>query len=131
MAKRYLIDTSAVIKYINNSLSPKGLSLLDKIVDKECLLSFITEIELQVWNPNNQEDIEVYKIFIENSSIYYVDDQVIKETIRIRKLYNIKIPDAIIATTAIVNKLILVSDNDKDFLRIPEIKYFNPNRIDI
>ncbi|MFD1628591.1 type II toxin-antitoxin system VapC family toxin [Pseudopedobacter beijingensis] len=101
MAKRYLIDTSAVIKYINNSLSSKGLSFLDKIVDKECLLSFITEIELQVWNPSNQEDIEVYRIFIKNSSIYYVDDQVIKETIRIRKLYNIKIPDAIIAATAI------------------------------
>ena len=129
MAKRYLIDTSAVIKYLNNSLSSKGSVFIDKIIDQECLLSFITEVELQVWNPPAQEDMEVYTYFVNNSSIYYVDESIIKQTINIRKRYRIKIPDAFIAATALVYKLTLIADNDKDFLKIEGLKYINPNKL--
>ena len=53
MAERYLIDTSAVIKYLNNTFTTEGLLIIDKIIDQECLLSFITKVELQSWNPPN------------------------------------------------------------------------------
>ena len=59
MAERYLIDTSGVIKYLNGTFPATGLSLIDSIVDTECILSFISEIELQVWNPTNPADIEI------------------------------------------------------------------------
>jgi hypothetical protein len=52
MAERYLIDTSGVIKYLNETFPPSGLSMLDEIVDNECVISFIVEIELQVWDPS-------------------------------------------------------------------------------
>jgi predicted nucleic acid-binding protein len=129
MAERYLIDTSAVIKYLNNTFSAEGLLIIDKIIDQECLLSFITEVELQSWNPPNNQDLTVYIDFINQSTIYYVDNDIIKETIRIRKNYGIKIPDAFIAATALVNKLTLIADNDKDFLKISSLKYINPNKI--
>lgn len=129
MAKKYLLDTSAVIKYLNNSFSTEGLLMIDQIVDHECLLSFITEIELQCWNPFNATDIKVYIEFLNQSSIYYVDEKIIKETIRIRKTYHLKIPDAFIAATALVHKLVLIADNDKDFLKINSLKYINPNSL--
>ena len=103
--------------------------IIDKIIDQECLLSFITEVELQSWNPTNNQDLSVYIDFVNQSYVYYVDNEIIKETILIRKTYGIKIPDAFIAATALVNELTLIADNDKDFLKISSLKYINPNKI--
>ncbi|WP_257666684.1 PIN domain-containing protein [Parapedobacter tibetensis] len=61
-----------------------------------------------------------------NSAIIGVDEHVISETIRIRKTHKIKLPDALIAATAIVNNLTLIADNDKDFLMVSALKYINP-----
>ena len=47
-------------------------------------------------------------------------------SIELRKARKIKLPDAIIAATAIVHDLILVSRNDKDFAAIPSLRYSNP-----
>ncbi len=46
----------------------------------------------------------------------------------LRRSIKIKLPDTIIAATAIVHKLTLVSDNDVDFLRVPKLKYLNPTK---
>ncbi|MBE8719342.1 type II toxin-antitoxin system VapC family toxin [Sphingobacterium pedocola] len=129
MAKGYLIDTSAVIKYLNGTFPNKGLELLDKILDKESIVSFITEIELKVWSPTNPLDIEIYLQFILGSTILGIEESIIKETVRIRKSYKLKLPDALIAATAMVYKLTLVADNDKDFLKIPSLKYLNPKTL--
>jgi len=126
MAERYLIDTSGVIKYLNGTFPATGLSLIDGIVDAECILSFVSEIELQVWNPANPTDLAIYQSFVSNSTVIGVDSDIIKETIRIRKSYKIKLPDAIIAATALTNDLTLIADNDKDFKLLPELKYLNP-----
>ncbi|MEY4538677.1 MAG: hypothetical protein RLZZ306_434, partial [Bacteroidota bacterium] len=53
-------------------------------------------------------------------------DEIVEKTIEIRRIYKIKLPDALIAATAIVFDLTLVSRNDKDFTQIPELKYINP-----
>jgi predicted nucleic acid-binding protein len=129
MAERYLIDTSAVIKYLNGSLTDIGLKFMDGIVDEESSLSFISEIELQVWKPKNPDDIEVYKEFVSNSIILGIDEVIIAETIRIRKSYNLKLPDAVIAATCLVNQLTLIADNDKDFQKVELLNTLNPNNL--
>ena len=127
MAERFLIDTSAVIKYLNETLPAKGLSLMDKIVDKESIISFIAEIELQAWSPPNPDDLKIYQFFVSSSTVIGVDDNIIKETIKIRKSFKLKLPDALIAATAITNNMTLIADNDKDFKKVPELKYINPS----
>lgn len=129
MAERYLIDTSAVIKYLNETLQIDGLSLIDKIVDVESTISFIVEIELQSWNPPNPGDLKNYQLFVSGSKVIGINKPIIEETIRIRKHFKLKLPDALIAATAIVNDMTLISDNDKDFKKIPELKYLNPNNV--
>lgn len=69
MATGYLIDTSAVIKYLNGTLSIAALEFMDRVVDHASNISFITEIELQVWNPDNADDITIYQQFVGNSSL--------------------------------------------------------------
>jgi predicted nucleic acid-binding protein len=130
MAKRYLVDTSAVIKYLNETFPENGLKFMDGVVDGNCAISFISEVELQVWKPSNPEDSIVYNQFVSSSFIYGIDNEIISETIRIRKQSSVKLPDAFIAATAIINNLTLVADNDKDFQKIAGLKYVNPGKLD-
>jgi len=127
MAERYLIDTSAVIKYLNETLSYEGLSFMEEVLKDAGIISFITEIELQAWNPPDENDLQVYRLFILQSAVLGVSEEIIQETIHVRKIYKLKLPDAIIAATAISNELTLISDNDEDFRRIPELRYINAN----
>ena len=64
MGERYLIDTSGVIKYLSEIFPNKGLLFMDEILDKESNISFISEIELLVWNPENPEDLKIYQSFV-------------------------------------------------------------------
>ncbi len=129
MAEKYLIDTSAVIKYLNQTFLSAGITFIDNIVDEESIISFITEIELQVWVPLNDDDLLIYKSFVNSSTKIDIDADIKEQAIRIRRNNKLKLPDAIIAATAIVRDYILVADNDPDFTRIPDLKYINPGRL--
>lgn len=126
MAKKFLIDTSVIIKYLKETIPAKGLKFLDEIDNDESNISFISEIELQAWNPTNHVDLDVYKMFINNSNVIGISDNIIAQTISIRKLFKLKLPDALIAATALTGDMTLVADNDKDFKRVTDLKYINP-----
>lgn len=126
MAERYLIDTSAVIKYLNESFPATGILFMDQVVDMESLLSFISEIELQVWNPPNPDDLKIYQTFVENSTVIGIDEEIKQQTIHIRKTYKLKLPDALIVATALVNNFTLIADNNEDFQKVTQLRYINP-----
>ena len=128
MGQKYLIDTCTVIKYLGEVLPQKAISFMDVLVDNDSNVSFITKIELLVWNPLTAEDIKVREEFLTGSEIHYINDEIINGAIRIRKETNIKLPDAIIAATAIHNNYVLISTNDNDFKKVIPLglKYLNP-----
>lgn len=127
MEERYLIDTSAVIKYLNATLPASGLRLIDEIIDTESVISLITEIELRVWEPTDATDKEIYERFVNGSTVLDLNRDIVDQTIEVRKKYRLKLPDAFIAATAIVNNFTLIADNDKDFRKVDILKYINPN----
>lgn len=129
MGKGYLIDTCAVIKFLHGVFPHEGLLFLKSVVDRESILSVITKIELLVYQFPTEKEENIINLFISHSRIINLEEDIIMNTIRIRKEYSIKLPDAIIAATAITNDLILISDNDKDFNKIPDLKYLNPRKI--
>ena len=126
MAERYLRDTSAVIKYLNETFPPQAILFLDEIVAAECIISFITQIELLVWKPPNVFDLAIYQTFVKDSIIIGSDNDIIEQAILIRKMPNLKLPDAMIAATAIVYDFTLIADNDGDFKKVTGLKYLNP-----
>ncbi|MFC4211771.1 hypothetical protein ACFOWA_11295 [Pedobacter lithocola] len=64
--------------------------------------------------------------FIGDSLVYELYDDIKNKTVELRKSYNIKLPDAIIAATAMVNDSMLLSRNSKDIIRINNLKVINP-----
>ena len=64
------------------------------------------------------------------SNIITVNQDIIQKTIEIRKKFRLKLPDAVIAATALVYDYTLISDNDKDFVKVSGLKYINPMKMD-
>ena len=90
-------------------------------------MSVVTRIELLSWVIGNRALENDIRLFITGSKVLEFSEPIILQTIRLRRQYRIKLPDAIIAATAIVNKLTLLSTNDSDFTRIAELKYKSLN----
>lgn len=123
---KYLIDTNAVIDYLGEMLPEHGLSFMDAVIDEGYFISVINRIELFSYSKLTEKDIATLVVFVENSIMINISDDVVDKTIEIRQKYKTKLPDAIIAATAIVNNLCLVTRNLKDFGNIRELKMLDP-----
>jgi len=122
MGQRYLLDTNIVIDFLGNKLPAKTKRHLSSIVDSEINLSVINKIELLGFSKVDQEIID----FVSFSTIFPLDELIVDKTIEIRSLYYIKLPDAIIAATALFHNLTLVTRNIKDFRKIDILRIENP-----
>jgi len=98
MGTKYLIDTNAVIDFFNGNLPNDGRQLLSSI---EPIISIVTRIELFSSNNINQFELQQLYRFVDVAALYTVNLPIALETIEIRKKYRVKLPDAIIAATAI------------------------------
>jgi predicted nucleic acid-binding protein len=81
------------------------------------------------WFEASQEQINKLLPFINNAIIYPLSEPVILQTIELRRKHKIKTPDSIIAATALVNKLILISHNNKDFKAIQGLDLIDPHSL--
>ncbi len=122
MGKRYLIDTNVLIEYIGGLLTEKLTVKVSNIIDKEFNISFVNKIEI-LGHASTQEMIVK---FIDAANIYYVDNQIVEKTISIRKTKKIKLPDALLAATAIIYGFTLLTRNVDDFVGIDDLKIENP-----
>jgi predicted nucleic acid-binding protein len=123
MGEEFLIDTNSISDYLNKSLPDVGLDYLDSIIDNNPYISFINRIELlSRLVPENK----YFQEFIEVCQIIDLNENIILKTISIRRSRKIQIPDAIIAATAIIYDLTLITHNIKDFKKIPNLKLLDP-----
>jgi len=89
-------------------------------------MSTITEIELLSWKSVSETDDEIIKKFIGDSKVIELEPAIKTKASEIRKKTGIKLPDAIIAATALVYNLTLITRNVKDFKKVGEISIVNP-----
>ena len=101
------------------------MSFISDVIDKVPNISVITEIEALSWIAPDKVYETVIKEFIKVANILPLTKNVVAECIQIRRSRKIKTPDAIIAATAIVYDLTLIT-SDKDFNNISYLKTMNP-----
>lgn len=123
----YLLDTNTVIDFCNSKLPLNARNLLSGI---EPIVSVITSIELFASNKTTQQEKFTLEEFIKIAIVYEsLNTNIVAKTIEIRQQYKTKLPDAIIAATAIVYDLILITRNTKDFGSIEGLKVIDPWKI--
>ncbi|HUM53370.1 MAG TPA: type II toxin-antitoxin system VapC family toxin [Chitinophagales bacterium] len=123
----YLLDTNVVINYLDGSLPVSGMQLLNTIVDDAPMISIITKMETLGYNFTSIDEQTTLETFINGSTILDLNNDIVNKTIDIKKGKKIKLPDAIIAATAIVYDLVLVSRNISDFKNISGINVIDPH----
>ncbi len=124
-----MIDTNVAIEYIGETLPEEALIWLDKIIDTQFFISVINKIELLGFSDITKNEELKFQEFIHAATVIQLDEVISNHTIEIRKKYKTKLPDAIIAATAFVNELTIITRNVKDFDKIKELKILNPASI--
>ena len=119
---KYLVDTNSIIDAQMGKIPEKGSQFLGEIINENFTISFITYIEVLGYKdvPQTTQD------FMELADVIEIDKAIINVCIELRKRKKIKLPDAIIAATALANNLILISRNTKDFEDISGLTCINP-----
>ncbi len=110
-----LLDTNIAIFYLSGS--PR---LSDLLQNTFVHLSFITELELLSYPGLDSKEMNNIKTFVNDCSLHSISGKIKEETIRIRKTYKLKLPDSIIAATAISENIPLFTA-DNDFMRVDEL----------
>lgn len=119
MGIKYLWDTNIVIYYLQQQFPANAETFIDEVVaSQQPVISAITEIELLCWKTTNDNDIQLLQSFINDSLVLELELSVKLKTAEIRKAHRIKLPDAIIAATAIIFNLTLLTRNSSDFSHI-------------
>ena len=130
MGRSFLIDSNVLIDLFKGRFPKAAESSLVNILNEGAYyVSAITKMELLGFNTSDDTQMKFLGEVIGNGTLLPIDDPVIDTTIRIRKAKKIKLPDAIIAATALVHNLTLVSRNQKDFTRIDQLQLLDPHTL--
>lgn len=129
MGERYLIDSNVIIDYAANRLPLKGSDFAENIFNSEFLISVVVKIEVLGFMdlPDKTKGLED---FLDTATILPLDDALALKTIALRRLNKkLKLGDAIIAATALVYDLTLITRNISDFKNIADLKLLNPHEL--
>jgi predicted nucleic acid-binding protein len=125
---QYLIDNNVISDYFTGQFSDKAMGFVSDVIDLTPNISVITVIEALSWRSPEKRYEAIIKEFVDNSNILGLSQKEVARCVQIRRSKKIKTPDAIIAATAIVNGLTLIT-SDADFANIPDLALINPNSL--
>ena len=124
----YLIDSNAVIDYLSNRLPKSGMSFMNDVVDKAANVSVITKMEVLGFQVP-EDDYNVLSEFMDDALVLFLTDEIVDICIDIRKREKIKLPDAIIAATALAYDLDLITRNISDFKKVAALATVDPHHL--
>ncbi len=131
MGEGFLIDTNILIYYLADAIPEEEIPKVEEILRASFNVSIITKIEFLGWKGHTPEGFEKSKEFISFANVMPLTDEIADVAIELRRQVSIKLPDAVIAATALAHNLTLVTRNVKDFERIEGLRIYNPfERVD-
>lgn len=126
MGASYLLDSNVIIYLINGTLNPENSEVILEAAKQPAQVSVISKIEILGWNPPTQKEADECRDFMDDATVIELSNPIVEKTIEIRKTARIKLPDAIIAATALVHGLTLLTRNVSDFSNVPGLTVINP-----
>ena len=125
MGQGYILDSNVIIGYLAGKIPSSGMEIVSGIVNDIPNISVISQIEVLRFN-DTPENEAILEEFINISKIYPLSNNVVERTIKLCKQIKIKLPDAIIAATALSEGFTMVTRNINDFIKIPDLILLNP-----
>ena len=123
MGQKFLIDTNIVIDALGNAM-PDGVKRI--ISGMAPVISAVTYIEALGWHKAISSQLIILRKFMDMAVILPINQPVVETTILVRQKKKIGLGDAIIAATALVHNMTLVTRNTSDFKSIDNLRVLNP-----
>ena len=128
MGQRFLIDTNVIINYTSNLIPDNGTAFVENIFNTAFNTSVVVKIEVLGYN-DVLAKMQLLEEFLSSATIFPLDDAVILKTIELRRIKKIKLGDAVIAATALVYNLVIISRNTADFNNITGLTCIDPHTL--
>ncbi|PRM87618.1 nucleotide-binding protein [Aliarcobacter cryaerophilus] len=113
-SKKYLIDSNIIIYHLNGE--KMAMDFLENYFEESCI-SRLTFLEVLSFDFSDEDKKYVLKM-LNSFEIIDTNEKIILQSLKNREYKKIKLVDNIIASTAQINNLILVTRNEKDFKNI-------------
>jgi predicted nucleic acid-binding protein len=123
MGSGYFLDSNFLVDLIQNNLNGE---LSENLFSSEVYSNDIVRIEVLGFEMDKTLE-SAFKQLFEILKILPLSEEIVLQTIQIRKQKKIKLGDALIAATAIVHNLKLVTRNVRDFKGIEGLDVVNSN----
>jgi predicted nucleic acid-binding protein len=125
---RWLLDSNVLIDALAGL--PHAVRVLREARNRpevSVIYSAITRIEVLGFpNLSEREEAAIRRLLNEFQEIA-ISDPVIERAIQIRKIARVKIPDALIAASALTVQAIVVTRNMSDFQSVPGLTVVHPD----
>lgn len=116
-----IFDTNVLIYLSKFVLDP------EKILKEKSAISVITKIEALGYSFAKVDEHELLKAICNELDVIPLTDTISEETIKLRTNYRVKLPDAIIYATALVQQIPLLTNNIADFKSLGnKVELINP-----
>jgi len=114
---KLFVDTNICIYLLNDDHV-----VADLLNGNQIYISFITEIELYAYHSNNASAKPILDDFIASVNVVNMNNVIKQKTIAVRRDYKLKLPDSIIAASALIENISYIT-SDKGFRRITELDF--------
>jgi predicted nucleic acid-binding protein len=122
-----LVDSNIIIY----AVQPENTFLTDFIETNPVAVASITRIEVlgfHLWHTLDADRQSLLEHLMETVTVLPLDDPVVDRAIRLRRRCKMSLGDSIVAATALLYELQLVTRNADDFKGIAELRLLNPFR---
>jgi predicted nucleic acid-binding protein len=117
-----LLDSNILI----SSSRSENNDLIEFIVSQECATSVISYVEVFGYPLIKENERYVIARIFSLIELLPIDVNIARRASELKMQRKIKVPDALIASTALVNNCALVTNNEKDFSWIEGLTIINP-----
>lgn len=126
MGQGFLIDTNVIIDVLDNALPQNGKAFIAILPP---VISEVTRMELLGWLNATPAQLAPVQTFVIKATLLPINEPVIVKAIEIKQTKKIKLGDAIIAATALVHNLTLITRNINDFKNITGLNVIDPHAV--
>nr|VFJ74916.1 MAG: hypothetical protein BECKFW1821C_GA0114237_106713 [Candidatus Kentron sp. FW] len=116
-----LLDSNTIIY----SIRPEFTELRQLIAERSPAVSAISYVEVLGYHHLTESDKKDFMAFFD-ARMVPVSQPVLEQAVKLPQQRKISLGDSIIAATAVLNYLTLLTANVRDFQWIPNIKLLNP-----